>query len=318
MSIEKYLHQLLCSNECVIVPGLGGFITNYQPAKINPHTFLFEPPSKFLVFNPGLTTNDGLLATFISEKENINFDAAMERIWREVTSWQERLKAGKTITLLGIGSFHLNPEGKIVFEPDKQENYLDDVYGMASFVMPPVSHAARIRNFRRKTFTTARMRKFAITTAITLPLVAAIVLGVLNKETVAGFAMQSAGFVQTLVRDITDRFTTSEKGFDAPVVDKAIEPATPPLPEVPLATQPESPEALPTYTYHVISGAFRNQENAQNLAEQLMKQGYPIKILGSDAGMHLVSVASFFSFDDAMKKANALKKNFPGAWVHKQ
>lgn len=320
MSIDKYLQELLRSNECVTVPGLGGFITNYQHAKINPHTFLFEPPSRFLVFNSGLKANDGLLATYISEKENINFDMAMERIWREVTSWQERLKAGKTITLLGIGSFRLNPEGKIVFEPDQNENYLDDVYGMSAFVLPPLSHAARIRNFRKKAFNTARLRKFFSAAAIIIFLLALVTWGVMNKATVAGYATQAAGFVQTLVMNIKDRFTDVKPNIPAYIeaVETAAAITIPVAPEIQPVIQPELPQALPSNIYHLISGSFRINENAKNFAETLKTQGYEPVIIDSETGLYMVSLATFFSFDSAMQKANTLRTDFPGLWVHKE
>jgi hypothetical protein len=36
MKLDHYISQLLFRYDCVIVPNLGGFVTNYKPATINP------------------------------------------------------------------------------------------------------------------------------------------------------------------------------------------------------------------------------------------------------------------------------------------
>jgi hypothetical protein len=36
MKIEQYISELLYKYDCVIVPGLGGFVANYKSATIQP------------------------------------------------------------------------------------------------------------------------------------------------------------------------------------------------------------------------------------------------------------------------------------------
>ncbi|NLA48282.1 MAG: hypothetical protein GX876_02335, partial [Bacteroidales bacterium] len=62
MDITSFIRELLFSHDCVIVPGFGGFVGNYAPARIDRATSTFYPPSKQISFNRNLRNNDGLLA----------------------------------------------------------------------------------------------------------------------------------------------------------------------------------------------------------------------------------------------------------------
>ena len=73
MKLEQYISKLLYQYDCVIVPGLGGFVANYKSATIQPVQNTFSPPSKGISFNKNLNNNDGLLANFIAQEETVSF-----------------------------------------------------------------------------------------------------------------------------------------------------------------------------------------------------------------------------------------------------
>ena len=62
--IDNYICELLYDHDCVIIPGLGGFIANFEPARIIRKQHTIMPPSKKIAFNGKLKNNDGLLADF--------------------------------------------------------------------------------------------------------------------------------------------------------------------------------------------------------------------------------------------------------------
>ena len=80
MKIEQCISELLYRYDCVIVPGLGGFVANYKSATIQPIQNTFSPPSKSISFNKNLNNNDGLLANFIAQQEAFGFDDASKKI----------------------------------------------------------------------------------------------------------------------------------------------------------------------------------------------------------------------------------------------
>ena len=67
MDIRSCISELLSVHDCVIIPGLGGFIGNYAPARIDPVYHAFQPPFKKILFNVNLKQNDGLLASAVAD-----------------------------------------------------------------------------------------------------------------------------------------------------------------------------------------------------------------------------------------------------------
>ena len=124
MDITAFIRELLFGHDCVIVPGFGGFIGNYTPARIDKAASTFHPPVKQISFNRNLNHNDGLLVGRISE-------SCKDQLWRCTESWlrslprdlSARLSKGEKVVFDHIGSFVNNHEGNVQFEPDRDANY---------------------------------------------------------------------------------------------------------------------------------------------------------------------------------------------------
>src|SRR5271167_4768679 len=107
MKMEEYISELLHDHDCVIVPEFGGFVCNYAPARIDPVKHLFEPPGKKILFNKGLTRNDGLLAHHISGKLKLRYDETVTSIGKEVKRINEELSKDKRSVLDNIGLLYV-------------------------------------------------------------------------------------------------------------------------------------------------------------------------------------------------------------------
>src|ERR1700759_1843630 len=103
MKIEEYISDLLFEHDCVIVPDFGGFVCNYGSATIDPVKHLFEPPVKRILFNKGLTRNDGLLAHHVSGKLKLPYAEALNAIAQEVKRFKEDIEKNKRVVLDNIG-----------------------------------------------------------------------------------------------------------------------------------------------------------------------------------------------------------------------
>ena len=57
----QHIDKLLLSNDCVILPGFGGFLTHYADAYYSESEQLYYPPKREIGFNQNLTMNDSLL-----------------------------------------------------------------------------------------------------------------------------------------------------------------------------------------------------------------------------------------------------------------
>jgi len=141
MKIARYIGDLLYDYECVVIPGLGGFLTSDKPASIQPNTHHFRPPYKQVMFNAYLKTNDGLLVNYIAREENISYQEAKAQVNKFVYLCDNALKSGKRINFHRVGYLYLSKNEKIVFEQDNSINYNADAFGLSSFVSPAIRHA---------------------------------------------------------------------------------------------------------------------------------------------------------------------------------
>ena len=61
IELAQHIEALLLENDCVIVPGFGGFVAHYAPATHVKRRKSFLPPTRTIGFNPQLKLNDGVL-----------------------------------------------------------------------------------------------------------------------------------------------------------------------------------------------------------------------------------------------------------------
>lgn len=136
--ISGLIRELLLKHDCVIVPGFGAFIGNYFPARTDRKEGLFEPPSRKITFNRHLTGNDGLLIGHVSSVMGIGYADARETVNEWSGELRRKIMADKPVTLDLLGTFTLNYERAIVFEPDLTVNYLLSSYGLSAYYRQPV------------------------------------------------------------------------------------------------------------------------------------------------------------------------------------
>src|SRR5258706_7564612 len=130
--LDKTINSLLFTHDCVIVPGLGGFVASHSSAKHNAIHHTFIPPARVIAFNVFLRQNDGLLANFISAEEKISFSDAIKIIERYVERCFMELEAGRKVTVADIGQLYYDHEKNIQFNPDDTGIHSFDAFCLAS------------------------------------------------------------------------------------------------------------------------------------------------------------------------------------------
>ena len=91
IELERHIEILLLSNDCVIVPDLGGFMAHHLEARYDDEECMFLPPQRTLGFNPQLKLNDSLLAQSYVEAYDISYPEAIRRIEAEVAEVRQYL-----------------------------------------------------------------------------------------------------------------------------------------------------------------------------------------------------------------------------------
>jgi len=136
LEISRYIKDLLFIHDCVILPGLGGFVANYCPAQENPLTNEMLPPSKAVSFNRNLKQNDGLLINCLAEEERLTYSEAKRSIELYIEDVSVRLRRNERVIFSELGELFYNKRHKLQFEPAKDINFLADLFGMESFELP--------------------------------------------------------------------------------------------------------------------------------------------------------------------------------------
>ena len=305
MTLANYISDLLYRYECVIIPNFGGFVTNKISAKLNQSTHTFYAPSKQLTFNSHLQNNDGLLANYIATSKNISFSEAISTIEKEVENWKLSL-IKEELELENIGSFYLNSEEKLIFEPTTTVNYLTSSFGLTSFVSPTVKRIVYKEDVKQLEtivpILPSEENKRKTPAFIKYAAAAAII-----------FALGTVGWKEYQKFEYNNLVAKSEQQQQQ--VEKTIQEATfvisNPLPTITLNVVKE------TYNYHIIAGAFRESENAEKKLQQLLQKGYNAKILGVNKwNLTQVAYESFNARSEAINTLNTIKKgDSKDAWL---
>ena len=82
-------------HDCVIIPQFGGFVGNNRSAVLNETTGIITPPSKEILFNLNLKTNDGLLINHIAKSEWISNIKAKDLVVNYVSLINKKKKASQ-------------------------------------------------------------------------------------------------------------------------------------------------------------------------------------------------------------------------------
>lgn len=135
MELSKHIEILLLWNDCVIVPGFGGFTASHVPARFDEADGLFIPPLRTLGFNPKLNVNDSLLAQSYTEAYDISYPEALKRIADETNELKQHLGNDGSYTLNDIGTLYMTENGSIGFTPCESGVLTPDLYSLSSFDM---------------------------------------------------------------------------------------------------------------------------------------------------------------------------------------
>ena len=137
--LNRHIEILLLNNDCVIVPGLGGFMTHHVEARYDERDSMFLPPLRTLGFNPQLNLNDSLLAQSYIEAYDISYPEALKRIEDEVNELRQHLQNEGSYELDDIGTLALNDDGNYIFTPCEAGILTPAFYGLSSFEMKPIA-----------------------------------------------------------------------------------------------------------------------------------------------------------------------------------
>ncbi|ODS75209.1 MAG: hypothetical protein ABS46_19360 [Cytophagaceae bacterium SCN 52-12] len=341
VEVEKYIKRLLYDQDCVIIPDFGGVLTHYLPARFEQSSGTYLPSERKVAFNEVLKIDDGLLAKFISENEGLPYAEARRHIRDFVQTVQSLVKKNKTVTLGGIGSFHLNPEGRLVFQPDNSRNFHAEFYGLSPVGASDLKQQPPVREEKPVKYEIevsspgpyiAPSKKIAWGNWISAASIACILVyvsAVLSREPGETSSLSPIETVRSLFAGPVEEAGAVTEGPKADVRDmKVVEEAvvTPAGAEeeavaTDVAVLHENPAGA-EHKFFVIASVYESRSSLDKygaqMAEKLRSQGYESVRTLTVRDKYMLSAGAFDTWNEAQKVIPALSKTAKGAWIYKR
>jgi len=309
IDVSVYIKELLFGHDCVIIPGFGAFIGNYSAARIDREAGLFYPPSKKVTFNRHLINNDGLLIGHLSSRTGIGYGEARDIVSAFAGDLRNRITPGNRVSLPQIGTFSLNREDTLIFEPDSEANYLLTSYGLDTFHRQPVKdydvRKRVLEQHHKPTVPHSSVKRMLTRAAVIIPLLVAMALVPFHKEIFKGKVEESSlnplaraelEYNRSQITNITPAVTVDSSALSAPVTPAVI-------------VQEER--------FMIVTGSFQSEANALTMVESLRNRGYDPVVSSGPNGFLRVSAKTYDTMTEAEAALKSLNRLYSGSWICK-
>jgi len=301
----EHIEYLLTCHDCVVVPGWGAFIANYNTARYNHDRQVLERPRRVVGFNASVNHNDGLLAQSIMRREGVTHDEAMRMIEDNVTVYRQQLAAGTEVSMGRLGYFMRGAAGTAQFVPFFHMNTTDQYYGLADIDIKRVAVLERERALAAQPQTeviaeeapaVAPTRNLFTRKAVQIAASVAVLLGmgvllttpvIINRDN-----QQQAAVVPTVTAPAVQQVVTVE---DYPALASV---------------------GNTSGKYHMVIASLRNQQELQAFKDLNPKLVPYMKTL-QYKGLTCVYVARSDDYNTLMNLRSELPEQYRNVWIYK-
>ncbi|MCH5176220.1 MAG: SPOR domain-containing protein [Prevotellaceae bacterium] len=158
ISLSRHIELLLLEHDCVIVPGIGGFIANHAEAQYNNNDdALFLPPYRTIRFNQQLQMNDGLLVQSYMAAYDASYPAAYLQMEQDIEKVICELDIRGEYTFDKLGVLRKNINQNIVFTPSNIGILTPSLYGLYSYEIKSLSDVIKDKQVEQALSTASAM-----------------------------------------------------------------------------------------------------------------------------------------------------------------
>ena len=316
-TIDIYISELLFLHDCVIIPNFGGFVGNNKSAILNEQLGTINPPSKEILFNKNLITNDGLLISNIAEKENISSIKAKELVVDYVENINKKLQTIRTFRIEKVWLLSVGLDNNVLFLQDSFTNYNLNSFGLKSEQTKKVDKIEKkIEEIIQPITTKTGRRKVWRAAAILLPIIGLSLISITQEDKINNVYSQMANLNPFSIFESDEKIIETEEEIDTKVIEitpteNTIEKVIIPEREI------EKIEVLiKGKSYFIIAGAFSKEKNANKFVKQLQAENYNSSIIGkTKGGLIRVCFDGFETKEEAIISLDAIKSEKKSAWL---
>ncbi|MCD8183015.1 MAG: SPOR domain-containing protein [Bacteroides sp.] len=354
IELAQHIEVLLLENDCVIVPGLGGFIAHYTPAMRVEEENIFLPPTRVIGFNPQLKMNDGLLVQSYMAVYGTNFSDATKIVDKTVRGLLALLHENGKADLPNVGELHYSIHDTYDFVPYDNKISTPYLYGFDSFEMQELAALQKPNPGKTIPFVPAvaeegKKRKFEIKRSYlsnAVAMIAVVALFFFLSAPIENTEVVEANYAQLLPNDLFEKIEKQSLAITPIVIRKqpadkkaatsqtrskgvperrttpvAVKEVKVPQQPVVKGSQPASEQVTsrPVLPYHIIIASVATEKDATTMAQQLVNKGFTDARAIIGDGKIRVSIQSCSTQEEAYRALNKIRENetYQNAWVLK-
>ena len=347
IDLAQHIEVLLLENDCVIVPGLGGFVAHYTPATRVAEENVFLPPTRIIGFNPQLKMNDGLLVQSYMAVYGTNFSDATKIVEKEVKEVFAALHEEGKAELPNVGELRYSIHDTYDFIPYDNRITPPYLYGLDSFEMQELAELKK--PYQEKTIPVPaaqekNKRKFEIKLNPTylsnaVAMIAVVVLFFFLSTPVKNTGVVEGNYAQMLPQELFEKIekqslaitpapapkpgkdmSTAPSTTKEEVASTEVKTAPTAVKAAPAETKTAPAPASPAKRYHIIVASVGTERDAEFMAKQLVEKGFSdAKAIIGDGKMR-VCIESCPTEVEAYQALNKIRQNetYQNAWVLKK
>jgi cell division septation protein DedD len=316
MQFENLIKDLLYSNDCVVLPGLGGFIAKYKGASLNTSLHTVYPPQKTIGFNPQIKENDGLLVSALCALNNCSYAEGKIELDAWVKEQSNTLLRGEKISWKGIGILFQDRLGKIQFIPDSKGNFSLESFGLEKIILVPVERKIQEPVTAEVSVLEKRAEQgskwiWKAAAVLALPILGVGIFALSHKIEstdwqyasfkLFGTKSRIAEYTPAVTRAIPTYTVTEDTDIvPAPAINETAENA-------PIRVEETEAVSTSKKKYEIIVGAFAVSDNAKRLVRDLKKKGFSAALSSRKGNLQLVSSGSEDNYEAALQQLDRAK-----------
>lgn len=304
MKLSTHIRDLLIKDRMVVIPKLGAFIVKHVPAKVTGKEII--PPSKEILFNASLKSEDEALLNYICKTENVSKDQANELIKKFVDLCIKSFREATPVDFPGLGILSYDEKGKFKFKVDSNSKILNDAFGLPRVEM----NVSKKETPTRVSESIEEQRTPSSAWALLIIIPVLLLVGWWELKT-------------NIIQDLAQKYVfEKEKNIEVVRVNEHV--ASAPVISEPetIVTEPAIPLDQTTVKeqYYIVAGAFKEIKNAQKLVKELKEKGFNAEIIGQTPnGLYRVSFNFYVDRSSADAQLTSIRSTYNrSAWVLKK
>ncbi len=331
IELSRHIEVLLLKHDCVIVPRLGGFVTQYVSAHCEKDESLMLPPHRTVGFNSEMTLNDGLLVQSYMQAYDASYPETLRIVDDAVSRLQNELRKEGSFEFRGIGVLRLNLDGTYHFTPNEAGILSPELYGLSSLPLKvlrkqsvkPVEKkeetVAEVSEKQKKNYTLSINRELcnyvaAAVVAVVFYFLWATPLGTLSPDGNAELTAAATPFVKPVRKEEVKKVPVEQPvAVEEVKVEAPTDTVAAPKPVLPQPVEAEEPVG----GYTIVLSSAIPEKNAAEYVETLGAKAISAKVYKKGRMVRVISgqYADEAAAQSELNRQREKHADFQDAWV---